>query len=251
LGRRSTPADYFRARRTGRGRHVGRAQRAEIWQLIEKYTKRLDEKSLWTFRQVAEDPLPELPPARPGRSGAGKLRPSGRRSPGARPAPGPAAGRRGSRLGQPAPLRRFPQPASRCARPGRSEIFPRIAGDLWCRLRRRCPGARRETSCPPGTAGDAGSFLRSACRLTAGRPRRRPARPLQPSARTTGSPLMPSPPRRQPQAGRPSCPELTPAERAIAEAGSSLPPPRTHHPIHLVVKEHCHARDARQRRSRR
>jgi hypothetical protein len=47
-------ADYFRARRAGRGRHVGRAQRAEIWQLVERFAKRLDEKNLWTFRQVAE-----------------------------------------------------------------------------------------------------------------------------------------------------------------------------------------------------
>lgn len=46
--------DYFRARRVGRGRTIGRAQRAEIWQLVEKFTMRLDEKHLWTHRQVAE-----------------------------------------------------------------------------------------------------------------------------------------------------------------------------------------------------
>ncbi|MEU6034690.1 UvrD-helicase domain-containing protein [Actinomadura sp. NPDC047616] len=46
--------DYFRARRAGRGRNIGRAQRAEIWKLVEKYTMRLDEKNLWTYRQVSE-----------------------------------------------------------------------------------------------------------------------------------------------------------------------------------------------------
>jgi superfamily I DNA/RNA helicase len=46
--------DYFRARRSGRGRTVGRAQRAEIWQLVEKFIKRLDEKGLWISRQIAE-----------------------------------------------------------------------------------------------------------------------------------------------------------------------------------------------------
>ena len=65
--------------------------------------------------------------------------------------------------------------------PGRSEIFPGTRAFLWCRLRRRCAGARRETSCAaPGTAGDAGPCRRGACRLTAGRPPRRPARPSQP-----------------------------------------------------------------------
>ncbi|MEV5704673.1 UvrD-helicase domain-containing protein [Actinoallomurus sp. NPDC052274] len=46
--------EYFRARRAGRGRNLGRAQRAEIWQLVEKFTMRLDQKNLWTYRQVAE-----------------------------------------------------------------------------------------------------------------------------------------------------------------------------------------------------
>jgi hypothetical protein len=46
--------EYFRARRSGRSRTIGRAQRAEIWQLIEKFTKRLDDKGLWTGRQIAE-----------------------------------------------------------------------------------------------------------------------------------------------------------------------------------------------------
>lgn len=45
--------EYFRVRRAGRGRHVNRAQRAEIWQLVEQFTKRLEEQGLWTFRQLA------------------------------------------------------------------------------------------------------------------------------------------------------------------------------------------------------
>jgi superfamily I DNA/RNA helicase len=45
--------DYFRASRAGRGRSLSRIQRAEIWQLVEKYTMRLDEKNLRTFRQIA------------------------------------------------------------------------------------------------------------------------------------------------------------------------------------------------------
>ncbi|MFC4909883.1 UvrD-helicase domain-containing protein [Actinomadura gamaensis] len=52
LGERSRTA-YFRARRAGRGRNIGRAQRSQIWQLVEKFTMRLDEKNLWTYRQVA------------------------------------------------------------------------------------------------------------------------------------------------------------------------------------------------------
>ncbi|MEU4823022.1 UvrD-helicase domain-containing protein [Actinomadura sp. NPDC023710] len=47
-------ADYFRTRRPGRGRSISRAQRAEIWRLVEKFRLRLDEKNLWTYRQVAE-----------------------------------------------------------------------------------------------------------------------------------------------------------------------------------------------------
>jgi superfamily I DNA/RNA helicase/mRNA-degrading endonuclease RelE of RelBE toxin-antitoxin system len=45
--------EYFRARRVGRGRQLNRAQRAEIWRLVEQYTKRLEERNLWTFRRVA------------------------------------------------------------------------------------------------------------------------------------------------------------------------------------------------------
>lgn len=46
-------AEYFRVRRVGRGRQLDRAQRADIWQLIEQFTKRLDEANVRTFRQVA------------------------------------------------------------------------------------------------------------------------------------------------------------------------------------------------------
>jgi superfamily I DNA/RNA helicase/mRNA-degrading endonuclease RelE of RelBE toxin-antitoxin system len=45
--------DYFRARRAGRGSQLNRAQRAEIWQLVEQYTKRLEERNLWTFGRIA------------------------------------------------------------------------------------------------------------------------------------------------------------------------------------------------------
>jgi superfamily I DNA/RNA helicase/mRNA-degrading endonuclease RelE of RelBE toxin-antitoxin system len=45
--------DYFRARRAGRGRQLNRTQRAAIWELVEQFTKRLDEANLWTFRRVA------------------------------------------------------------------------------------------------------------------------------------------------------------------------------------------------------
>jgi superfamily I DNA/RNA helicase/mRNA-degrading endonuclease RelE of RelBE toxin-antitoxin system len=45
--------EYFRARRAGRGRQLNRAQRAAIWELVEQFTKRLDEANLWTFRRVA------------------------------------------------------------------------------------------------------------------------------------------------------------------------------------------------------
>jgi superfamily I DNA/RNA helicase/mRNA-degrading endonuclease RelE of RelBE toxin-antitoxin system len=45
--------EYFRARRAGRGRQLNRAQRAAIWELVEQFTKRLDDQNLWTFRRVA------------------------------------------------------------------------------------------------------------------------------------------------------------------------------------------------------
>jgi superfamily I DNA/RNA helicase len=47
-------SDYFRVRRAGRGRSITRAERAEIWQLAERFTQRLDLKGLETHRQVAE-----------------------------------------------------------------------------------------------------------------------------------------------------------------------------------------------------
>jgi superfamily I DNA/RNA helicase/mRNA-degrading endonuclease RelE of RelBE toxin-antitoxin system len=49
----SSREEYFRARRAGRGRTLNRMQRAEVWQLVEQFTKRLTEANLWTFRQVA------------------------------------------------------------------------------------------------------------------------------------------------------------------------------------------------------
>jgi superfamily I DNA/RNA helicase/mRNA-degrading endonuclease RelE of RelBE toxin-antitoxin system len=45
--------EYFRVRRVGRGRTLSRPQRAEVWQLVEQFTKRLANESQWTFRQVA------------------------------------------------------------------------------------------------------------------------------------------------------------------------------------------------------
>ena len=45
--------EYFRVRRAGRGRTLSRPQRAEVWQLVEQFTKRLADEGLWTFRQVA------------------------------------------------------------------------------------------------------------------------------------------------------------------------------------------------------
>ncbi|MFC5214727.1 UvrD-helicase domain-containing protein [Streptomyces coerulescens] len=46
--------EYFRARRAGRGRNIARAERAEIWQLAEKFTQRLDRLGRQTWAQVAE-----------------------------------------------------------------------------------------------------------------------------------------------------------------------------------------------------
>lgn len=47
-------SEYFRARRAGRGRSISRVERAEIWQLAERFTQRLDLKGLETYRQAAE-----------------------------------------------------------------------------------------------------------------------------------------------------------------------------------------------------
>ncbi|MFF7414475.1 UvrD-helicase domain-containing protein [Streptomyces lydicus] len=46
--------DYFRARRAGRGKSIGRGERAEIWQLAERFTQRLDRLGRQTWDQVAE-----------------------------------------------------------------------------------------------------------------------------------------------------------------------------------------------------
>ncbi|MET9509343.1 UvrD-helicase domain-containing protein [Streptomyces flavidovirens] len=46
--------EYFRARRAGRGKSIGRAERAETWQLAERFTQRLDRLGRQTWEQVAE-----------------------------------------------------------------------------------------------------------------------------------------------------------------------------------------------------
>ncbi|MFF3974666.1 UvrD-helicase domain-containing protein [Streptomyces rubiginosohelvolus] len=46
--------EYFRARRAGRGKSIARAERAEIWQLAERFTQRLDRLGRQTWEQVAE-----------------------------------------------------------------------------------------------------------------------------------------------------------------------------------------------------
>ncbi|MGX7670545.1 UvrD-helicase domain-containing protein [Plantactinospora sp. DSM 117369] len=47
-------AEYFSARRPGRGRTLSRAERDQVWQLTERFTKWLDDQGKWTWRQVAE-----------------------------------------------------------------------------------------------------------------------------------------------------------------------------------------------------
>ncbi|WP_327413382.1 UvrD-helicase domain-containing protein [Streptomyces sp. NBC_01233] len=46
--------EYFRARRAGRGKNIGRPERAAIWQLAERFTQRLDRLGRQTWEQVAE-----------------------------------------------------------------------------------------------------------------------------------------------------------------------------------------------------
>lgn len=46
--------EYFRARRAGRGRNITRPERADIWQLAEGFTQRLDRLGRQTWAQVAE-----------------------------------------------------------------------------------------------------------------------------------------------------------------------------------------------------
>ncbi|MBM0255495.1 UvrD-helicase domain-containing protein [Micromonospora sp. 4G55] len=48
-----SPADYFKARRPGRGRPLSREARGEVWQLAERFTSWLDGRGVWTWRQVA------------------------------------------------------------------------------------------------------------------------------------------------------------------------------------------------------
>jgi superfamily I DNA/RNA helicase/mRNA-degrading endonuclease RelE of RelBE toxin-antitoxin system len=56
LGQALTSRDeYFRARRAGRGRTLNRVQRAQVWRLVEQFTKGLTEQNLRTFRQVASN----------------------------------------------------------------------------------------------------------------------------------------------------------------------------------------------------
>ncbi|MGX1633696.1 UvrD-helicase domain-containing protein [Streptomyces albidoflavus] len=47
-------SDYFRTRRAGRGKNISRAERAEIWQLSERFTQRLDRLGRQTWDQVSE-----------------------------------------------------------------------------------------------------------------------------------------------------------------------------------------------------
>ncbi|HEX4834635.1 MAG TPA: UvrD-helicase domain-containing protein, partial [Trebonia sp.] len=56
--------EYYRVRRAGRGRHLNRAQRAVVWELAERFGKRLTEANLWTFRQLIAYAV-ELASARP------------------------------------------------------------------------------------------------------------------------------------------------------------------------------------------
>ncbi|MGW3823133.1 UvrD-helicase domain-containing protein [Streptomyces sp. NPDC005071] len=46
--------EYFRARRAGRGRTLTRSERADIWQLAERFTQRLDRLGRQTWDQVSE-----------------------------------------------------------------------------------------------------------------------------------------------------------------------------------------------------
>jgi hypothetical protein len=46
-------SEYFRARRPGRGRPLGREARDEVWRLAEGFTQWLDEQQVWSWRQVA------------------------------------------------------------------------------------------------------------------------------------------------------------------------------------------------------
>ena len=49
-----TRAEYFKARRAGRGRALTRPERAAVWAIIEQYTARLDKTGIETWAQAAE-----------------------------------------------------------------------------------------------------------------------------------------------------------------------------------------------------
>ncbi|WLS44505.1 AAA family ATPase [Micromonospora profundi] len=46
--------DYFKARRPNRGRSLSRMERDQIWQLTERFTTWLENRGVWTWRQVAQ-----------------------------------------------------------------------------------------------------------------------------------------------------------------------------------------------------
>ncbi|MBX7266936.1 DEAD/DEAH box helicase [Micromonospora sp. Llam7] len=46
--------DYFKARRPNRGRSLTRAERDRTWQLTERFTSWLENRGIWTWRQVAQ-----------------------------------------------------------------------------------------------------------------------------------------------------------------------------------------------------
>ncbi|MEU6066490.1 UvrD-helicase domain-containing protein [Streptomyces sp. NPDC047082] len=46
--------EYFRARRAGRGRNLTRAERADVWQLADKFAQRLERLGRQSWAQVAE-----------------------------------------------------------------------------------------------------------------------------------------------------------------------------------------------------
>ncbi|QFG22806.1 UvrD-helicase domain-containing protein [Actinomadura sp. WMMB 499] len=49
-----TRAEYFRARRAGRGRPLSRKDRADLWKLTERYVMLLEDRNLSTLQQVTE-----------------------------------------------------------------------------------------------------------------------------------------------------------------------------------------------------
>ncbi len=50
----TTRADYFQARRAGRGRALTRPDRNQVWKLVEQFTARLDKLGVETWGQAAE-----------------------------------------------------------------------------------------------------------------------------------------------------------------------------------------------------